>query len=207
MSKRLQLCGRRFGRWVVVKFDGTNPQNKGMWVCQCDCGRTGCIQGSQLRVGRSRGCRSCAAANLRLDDIEVAVTRLWSNYRRRTRIRGQRCSLTKAAFRALVLNDCVYCGQPPRSRVIHGKARGAVNGIDRVNTRAGYVKANCVSCCPVCNRAKRDLPLADFLAYLNRLVAFRSSLAKPFVSTTHFPAQHAAKRGGGAKPRQKSRKT
>lgn len=34
------LIGQRFGRLTVVGEDKNNGQNKRMWICKCDCGKT-----------------------------------------------------------------------------------------------------------------------------------------------------------------------
>lgn len=50
------LCGRRFGRLIVLKRAGCDRQNKTMWECQCDCGKVVRIRGYILR---RRGVKSC----------------------------------------------------------------------------------------------------------------------------------------------------
>ena len=43
------------------------------------------------------------------------------------------------------------------------------NGIDRVNPALGYVEDNVVTCCKICNIAKHDLRLEEFLAWIEKL--------------------------------------
>lgn len=47
------------------------------------------------------------------------------------------------------------------------------NGIDRKDNDIGYVIENCVSCCDECNKAKRNMLYEKWIAYLDRIVAFR----------------------------------
>jgi hypothetical protein len=48
------------------------------------------------------------------------------------------------------------------------------NGIDRKNNRLGYFSANVVSCCVVCNKAKRTMPYEEFVAYLIKAGGFQT---------------------------------
>lgn len=64
---------------------------------------------------------------------------------------------------------CHYCGVP-HSMVTTGiRANGSYthNGIDRLDSDKDYTFDNCVSCCKICNRAKGDLPYADFISWIN----------------------------------------
>ena len=40
MGKRIDLTGKRFGRWTVVSESDLRDCNGNiMWNCKCDCGR------------------------------------------------------------------------------------------------------------------------------------------------------------------------
>lgn len=57
MSKRLDLTGQRFGRWLVLSYAGGSK-----WACRCDCGTEKAVHGSSLRRGISNGCIKCHPA-------------------------------------------------------------------------------------------------------------------------------------------------
>ena len=83
----------------------------------------------------------------------------WGVYRHSAKIRGLQFALTKPEFKQLLSSLCHYCYAEP----------SPVNGIDRVDNDAGYTPENCVPCCKLCNRAKADLPIEDFLAWLAQI--------------------------------------
>lgn len=58
----------------------------------------------------------------------------------------------------------------------------AINGMDRVLNSQGYTIENCVTCCKICNRAKSNLTIADWVTYLKQLGATRISLIEKKVS-------------------------
>jgi len=37
MGKFLDLIGKKFGRWTVIKQDKNNNSNRIKWWCICDC--------------------------------------------------------------------------------------------------------------------------------------------------------------------------
>ena len=61
MSALIDLTGRRFGRLLVLRREGTYYYDDGfvavpLWRCRCDCGRAPVVQGSCLRRGTPRSC-------------------------------------------------------------------------------------------------------------------------------------------------------
>jgi hypothetical protein len=62
----------------------------------------------------------------------------------------------------LFVADCVYCG----ARSGWPEAR---NGIDRVDSTVGYISYNCVTACSMCNRAKGDKTVQQFMEWAKRL--------------------------------------
>jgi hypothetical protein len=56
--KRIDLTGKRFGRWTVRAYAGDRK-----WSCLCDCGARGMVDGNELRRGKSKSC-GCLAREL-----------------------------------------------------------------------------------------------------------------------------------------------
>lgn len=51
----VDLKGRRFGRYVVLRLEGRRP-NGLWWVCRCDCGTERAVRGSILKSGQAQSC-------------------------------------------------------------------------------------------------------------------------------------------------------
>lgn len=68
MGKFVDLTNQRFGRWLVQYRSPNKRYGKPAWVCLCDCGNTGEVGGSVLRMGESTSCgcfqKELAAKNL-----------------------------------------------------------------------------------------------------------------------------------------------
>jgi hypothetical protein len=84
-----------------------------------------------------------------------------NQYQQGARRRGLTWELSAEAFEALVAEDCSYCGAAPPP--------DGINGVDRVDSRAGYTEDNVVTACALCNYAKRDQPVEAFIAWAKRI--------------------------------------
>lgn len=60
MSKFIDLTGRRFGHWTVLR-QSDRPH---YWITRCDCGKTKITLGRTLRYGSSTNCGCVKARNL-----------------------------------------------------------------------------------------------------------------------------------------------
>lgn len=57
MGKKVEMVGRRFGRWVVIEETDKRTSNGAiMYKCLCDCGNTKVVDGTILRRGDSLSC-------------------------------------------------------------------------------------------------------------------------------------------------------
>ena len=81
--------------------------------------------------------------------------------------RGVAIAVSDETLLALLHGSCVYCGAAP----------APLNGVDRVNNERGYTEDNIVSCCKICNVAKNDKPVADFLSWVKRVYKHQVRLA------------------------------
>lgn len=175
--KLINLINKRFGSLLVLE------RNKGKWYCKCDCGMYTWASGAHLRAGNrtSCGCKKVKPKG------EAAFNDLYGRYRyRATRVLNVPFELQKTEFKAIIEKPCLYCGALPEKEMkTRGVRRGKrkqyngsflFNGLDRVDNDLGYTSGNVVSCCEICNKAKRDLSDKDFKLWIQRLVNHQSSL-------------------------------
>lgn len=50
------MTGMKFGRLTVIDFHGMNNRKSAVWKCVCLCGNETIVDGSSLRLGRTRSC-------------------------------------------------------------------------------------------------------------------------------------------------------
>jgi hypothetical protein len=163
MGKVIDLTGKRFGMFVVIKRVENNKWGQTKWNCLCDCGNIKSVQSSALIHGKSLscGCRGYVIG-------ESNFNRLFDGYRRKAKISFE---LTKEEFRKLVKGNCFYCGKSPSQIKKDKQLRGefVYNGIDRIDSSKGYTLNNCVSCCGTCNKAKLLMSQTEFYSWIERV--------------------------------------
>lgn len=115
---------------------------------------------------KAPGCRHCRRpfrhgprGSLR----ERCVNLLYSQYKTKAKVRGIEWELSREQFEEYVIQSCHYCNSDgsPRSDFT-GSDSYVLCGIDRLDPKQGYYEGNCVPCCMVCNRAKRDMTYDEF---------------------------------------------
>ena len=200
MSSRINYTGKRFGRLLVVECLGVD-KGSGFrwWGCVCDCGQKLASRSRELLRGHTQSC-GCLnrdksiqrGAQNKLPAGHAMRNELLASYRKSARVRGIEWKLSDETFFELITKSCDYCGSPPgRLR----KGRPGVNGgyiysgLDRINNAIGYLPENTAPCCWLCNRAKAEMPLDQFLDWIKR------------VYTEQFTAARSARFEHGETPR------
>ncbi len=170
----------RIGRlWITKEFRKDGAKYRYKWLCICDCGNKKWISSKHLTP--VKGVRSCGCLNRehmqRLGEkrkIKFGLSskrRLFRRYRSDAKRRDLEFDFSFEDFVEMVVGSCYYCGDK-LSNV--QKADGSngdfrYTGLDRVDSSAGYVTSNVVTCCRVCNKAKDVTPKDDFLKWVARV--------------------------------------
>lgn len=83
------------------------------------------------------------------------IKRLLYQYRLNAKNHDRDFTLTDDEAFALLTGNCFYCGAAPSIRAKKSKySVTPSNGIDRVNSKLGYIPGNVVTCCFPCNQLK-----------------------------------------------------
>jgi len=180
-GKRLKLENQRFGRLLVLRCCGVDKFHRTTWECRCDCGNTKVVPGSNLIGGtKSCGCITREVPTWTTDIYGSGATKpngvsafndLYSSYRYRAKKKNMEFNLSKERFRELTSKNCFYCGGEPQK--LHGRndlnGGYVFNGIDRIDSKLGYVDGNVIPCCSVCNKMKLDTDYNTFLFRVKKI--------------------------------------
>lgn len=52
----IDLTGQTFNKLTVIERDGSDGRGEAKWICQCECGNTISVLGSNLRTGHTVSC-------------------------------------------------------------------------------------------------------------------------------------------------------
>jgi hypothetical protein len=159
-----------------------------IWKFQCVGAKNGCrglIEHESAYIV-SGACKSCGCMRHILSSMTTSLpfgmalkNARFGSYKQSAKERGLVFELPFDLFHTLILNDCHYCGSAPLTfnaieHCLYPDQKGIwLNGIDRKDNSLGYTIANSVSCCKICNLAKRNLPYEEFCAYLDRVTKHR----------------------------------
>lgn len=56
IMKKIDLTGKKFGRWTVLEEAGKNNHGNYLWRCRCECGNIKINSSSNLRCGHTKSC-------------------------------------------------------------------------------------------------------------------------------------------------------
>jgi len=120
-----------------------------------------------LRNGRVRSCECVKIAAREVASFNDLV----GIYKRSAIYRGYKFDISTAFIKKITKMECAYCGIEPRQCHSAGRLSDdyTYNGVDRVDNSKGYTEENVVPCCKTCNIAKNNMPLGDFLAWVERV--------------------------------------
>lgn len=152
-------------------------------LCRCICGKKRSYIAHFIRRGSITSCGTCSRKKRPTLPYrrkskytpQVAAQRsLFTSYKNKARQAGRPFSLRFDQFCRLISAPCAYCGKGPASVHFRNRKTSHVshqvscvyNGIDRVNNSEGYTLDNAVPCCEICNRAKLQMSLPAFKAWI-----------------------------------------
>ena len=164
-NRFIDLRGQRYGRLLVLSLTRVKRPPT-IWKCRCDCGKVTRVRGGCLGSGQTRscGCLKRRPSVLRLRPYESRYNALVG----RCRVIDRKVMSFRSYLTFTKTKDCYYCGENV-SWVAYGKRVGGSN-LDRIDSRLGYLKRNCVVCCGTCNRMKLAMTQAEFFAKIAQIL-------------------------------------
>lgn len=85
-------------------------------------------------------------------------------YKKSAKSRNLEFTLRIEEFTQLAKSNCYYCDSRPRQY-----ADSVRNGVDRLDSKLGYVNGNVITCCSVCNKMKGTLSHDTFLDKIKKI--------------------------------------
>lgn len=176
---KLIPVGARFGCLVVRA--AISPERKrgadsehglsSRSLCLCDCGKECPAFNEDLRSGNKVTC----GCRIDLKNPDSEWIRVFHSVKSSAKSRNLEMGLSLLQVKHLCTMPCFYCGlrqsnstMPPK-RGRDSRTSLMYNGIDQVVPCGGYRPGNVLPCCSICNRAKDNQSLDEFLPWVNRL--------------------------------------
>ena len=183
--------GDKFGRLTVIGFDLSKQQ----WEYKCDCGASFFSNGKLVRNGNTKSCgclnkekqkeRAISLINSRSDPnpIKVIATKVYGiNYAdgnldfdtffNLSQLPCHYCDASKTNTRTKTPSQHSYLSKLSKEELTF-----RYNGLDRIDSNLPHNIDNCVPSCYICNHAKSDMTMENFLSYLQKLVTNKNNLS------------------------------
>lgn len=169
----MKRTGEIVGSWLLLEFLYSR-RGRHYWQAEClNCKIRKKMEESNMKPPAGGKCQHCWGRPRGYSGFREVV----DSYKRNALKFHRALLLSEVDFRELTQQCCHYCGQPPslirKTRTKSSWGDYCYNGLDRKDNSLGYTKENCLPCCNVCNRAKRDMTYSDFIEYINRIKLFR----------------------------------
>ena len=175
--------GDKFNRLTAISFDHTGKHHRRYFLFRCDCGNEKILQAANVSSGNTKSC-GCLSMETKksklLPENRGVINQIILGYKRHAAGRGYSFDLTYDDVTEIISKNCYYCGVSPSNIKITKNCKDGFkyNGIDRIDSGKNYTKDNVVSCCRLCNLAKRDLSISEFRDWVLRLVAMADQWGK-----------------------------
>ena len=161
--------GSKYGLLTIIKSIYKRKIHKYFYLCQCDCGNKKVIAKHAIRIGdtTSCGCNWHKQGRLHTEKYSSSLNCIYLLYKNRATKSNLPFLLTKTQFKNITSQNCSYCGIKPaqfhKSHIKHCYGAYIYNGLDRIDSKLGYIEENVVPCCKHCNSSKGKKSLKEWL--------------------------------------------
>jgi len=158
------LSRKKFGKLTVISYAG-----KGKWNCLCDCGKESIVYGANLKTKNTRSCGCLNTHCKYIDETIVAKKSLYQVYKKTAEKRNLKFDIDFNRFIEITQQNCFYCGLRPTQFRKYYQKKFLYNGLDRLDSRQGYIEGNIVACCKICNRMKWSRTKDEFFQWIKNI--------------------------------------
>lgn len=165
---------------MPILFNYTKFDKKGRLrsMVEFSCQKCNSISDTRAEEYRRRNglCLKCKwqenSDKLQLNrDVEVVCSNIILNrLNGRYSKKGLFCNLNSDDLLNILKSNCHYCGSKPSNIYNYVqkffKYEFAYNGVDRINSKLGYIYGNVLPCCKKCNLAKSDMEYNEFIEHI-----------------------------------------
>lgn len=110
--------------------------------------------------GTTSDCATCRRNHY--NKYKNTLTTRYNAIKRSARRRDLLFNISKDFFDNITKQSCVYCNDIK-----------VFNGIDRIDSKLGYITDNCTPCCTTCNIMKWQLTKQQFIQHVRKILMFQ----------------------------------
>lgn len=179
-NSRENLIGMRFNKLyvseLVLRERMGRTRNKYIWKCLCDCGGITFVSTHDLKSNYVKSC-GCLVSDMMSKTNDAngykvrngkrsVENRILKTYKKNASNKNFDFNIDDEQFFEIINKECFYCGKYDTKQNKFTKEYFNLNGVDRIDSKLGYINNNVVSCCARCNQGKNDITIEDFLSWI-----------------------------------------
>lgn len=184
--RRLQLKGKKINHLLVLGYSRSyiqpSGQKRALWRVKCDCGVIKEMSTSTLMHGLTVSCGH-VGIQIRKNGINKRPFGLanlnykYLSYKSRAKYMKVNFNLSREEFKEIIDKNCYYCDGIPELHHTKRSYNGLYisNGIDRIDSKKGYILKNAVPCCQKCNVMKNKYPTEEFISHIKKIYHYVTS--------------------------------
>lgn len=132
------------------------------WKCVC-------LKCNLISIRRSGSFGNACSCHYKLNGDTASMRSLIARYKASAKKRNFPFDLSNDMCCKLFKSNCYYCNMTPlQLHYAHPSSMPyCYNGIDRKDSRLGYIESNAVPCCKVCNLRKGKMSFDEFKNWIN----------------------------------------
>jgi len=163
---------------TLVEITYKDKKYGNRWKYICVCGKQGLTWTFHLSKNKPKSCGCKNHDKKRLKSFRVqkgpgyaSLSQAYGFYKHSAKKKQRTFEITLDLFMEVVKRNCYYCGVEPNNhfKTEYDSEATVMHGIDRVDSSKGYELSNIVTCCKICNIAKRDLTVDKFKDWVIRI--------------------------------------
>jgi hypothetical protein len=166
------ISGRKFNKLTAIRCVGVKKTGDGrseaVWLWQCDCGNQITAQARHVKYKDHRNAKQscgCWHKTKKNFGVKAVANRVFLGH-------YHDGDLKLDDFLELSQQSCYYCGSQPSNVARNARAKHIefrYNGLDRLDNTEPHNRENCVPCCWMCNQCKSNLPLPEFMNWIENI--------------------------------------
>lgn len=162
--------GLRYGKLVAIAQEGKNKYGHYLWRCNCDCGGTTTVSGSQLTTGKTKSCGCYQREQASKAHITHGKTKSYEYVllmKAKHRAYCKNLPFDISVYDIVIPDTCPILGIPLYKGTWYKNDNSP--SIDRKNSSLGYTKDNIWVISRRANTIKNDATLAELKLLVNAL--------------------------------------
>lgn len=174
MGKRKDHTGKKYGKWTVISYIGSDKRSKdAIWLCRCECGTEKELKINNLVTGGSRQCIECAKKPRLYQHLLPEP--MWNLIVKRARRKNQVLDITRQEAEELYRGQFGKCKLSGLSITFANSGSDYLKcnqtaSLDRIDSSKGYEKDNLQWVHKIVNLMKNTLSQEEFLDMCKKII-------------------------------------